>query len=133
MKEDETMTDSQRTECHAIIHTASAACAAIGGGLAQLPLSDAVPITAAQVTMVIGLGKVFNKSITESGAKAIMAGISGAAVGRFVSQCLVGWIPMIGNAINATTAAGITETLGWKVADKFDNETSQKINEGDGK
>ena len=41
---------------------------------------------------------------------------------RLASQFLVGWIPGLGNAVNAATAAGITETLGWKVADKFDKE-----------
>ncbi len=118
------MTDSQRTQCHAIIHTATAACAAVGGGMAQLPMADAVPITAAQVTMVISLGKVFDKALSESAAKAIMAGVSGAAIGRLVSQTLVGWIPVIGNAINAATAASITEFLGWKVAEKFDSEAN---------
>ena len=36
------------------------------------------------------------------------------------SQVLVGWIPGIGNAINATTAAGITEAMGWLLAKEFD-------------
>ena len=121
------MTDSQLTKCHAIIHAASVTCAGLGGGMAQLPMSDAVPISAAQVTMVIGLGEVFHKAITESGAKAIIAGVSGAAVGRLISQCLVGWIPVWGNAINAFTAAGITETLGWKIAYQFDEETRQAV------
>ncbi len=116
------MTDEENTKCHKIIHTASAATAAVGGGLAQLPGSDAIPITAAQVTMVIALGKVFGKAITESAAKAVIAGLAGASVGRLASQFLVGWIPGLGNAVNAATAAGITETLGWKVADKFDKE-----------
>lgn len=118
------MTGTQRIECHTVIHTATAACAAVGGGMAQLPFSDALPISGTQATMVMSLGKIFGKSITEAGAKAIIAGISGAAVGRLVSQLLVGWIPVLGNAINATTAAAITEFLGWKIADKFDREIS---------
>ena len=123
------MTNSQKNQCHAIIHTATAACTAVGGGMAQIPFSDAVPITAAQVTMVIGLGKVFGKSITETGAKALITGIAGPAIGRLVSQVLVGWIPGIGNAINATTAAGLTELIGWTVAKQFDNETKHQIKE----
>ena len=38
---------------------------------------------------------------------------------------LVGWIPGFGNAINATTAAGITETLGWTVANQFANSGTE--------
>ena len=81
-----------------------------------------IPITTAQVTMVIGLGQVFGKTITDAGAKAIIASMSSAAIGRFISQCLVGWIPVMGNVINATTAAGITESLGWAVVEKFESE-----------
>ena len=55
------MTDDERKKCHAIIHTASVAAAAIGGGLVQLPGSDTVLITAIQVGMVIGLGAVFGR------------------------------------------------------------------------
>ena len=111
------MTDSEKAQCHAIIHTATAACAAVAGGMAQIPGSDTVSITAAQVTMVIGLGKVFGMSLTNSAAKAIIAGASGMAFGRLISQWAVGWIPGFGNAINASTAIGITEALGWKIAD----------------
>ena len=121
------MTDSQRAKCHGIIHTASAAAAAAGGGMAQLPGSDAIPITAAQITMIISLGAVFDMPVSKAAAKSILYGFVGAAGGRLVSQMLVGWIPGLGNAINATTAASITEGLGWKVADKFDREARQKI------
>ena len=117
-----TMTNEENSSCHAIIHTATAACAAVGGGLAQLPGSDAIPITAAQVTMIISLGKVFGKTVTETAAKALIKSLAGAAVGRLVSQFALGWIPGLGNVINASTAAGITETLGWNVAKQFDRE-----------
>ena len=70
--------------------------------------------------MVIALGEVFGVPLSESAAKSLVAGLSGVAVGRMVSQVLLGWIPVLGNAVNATTAAGITETLGWKAARRFE-------------
>lgn len=121
------MTDSQRSKCHGIIHTASLAAAAAGGGMAQLPGSDAIPITAAQITMIISLGAVFDIPVSRSAAQAILKGLAGAAGGRLVSQFLVGWIPGFGNAINASTAVAITEKLGWKAAEKFDREARQRI------
>lgn len=51
---------------------ASASAAAVGGGLAQIPGSDSVPLATIQLTMTISLGKVFGKSLTESSAKAAM-------------------------------------------------------------
>ena len=120
------MTEEQKTKCHAIIHTATAACAAVAGGLAQLPGSDTVPITAAQITMIISLGAVFDRQITKTAAKGILEGMAASYGGRFVSQLLVGWIPFFGNAVNVSTAVAITEKMGWAVADKFDAEQKEE-------
>ncbi len=115
------MTDKQRKRCHAIIHTASVAAAAAASGLAQLPGSDNAIITPIQITMTISLGAVFGESLTKSTARAALATATASTVGRTISQFLVGWIPGIGNAINATTAAGLTEAIGWAIAKDFAN------------
>ena len=98
------MTDEERSKCHKIIHTAAVSAAAIGGGLAQLPGSDTVPITAIQVGMIISLGVVFGKTITKTAATSIVSGFVASYGGRALSQWLVGWIPGWGNAVNASTA-----------------------------
>lgn len=113
------MTNEERSKCHKIIHTAAAAAGAIGGGLAQLPGSDTVPITAIQVGMIISLGVVFGKTITKTAATSIVSGFIASYGGRALSQWLVGWIPGWGNAVNASTAVGITEAMGWAVAEGF--------------
>ena len=120
------MTDEQNSKCHKIIHTAAASAAAIAAGLAQIPGSDTVPITAIQVGMIIGLGSVFGMDISEAAAKSILGAGLAAIGGRTVSQFLVGWIPGWGNAVNATTAFTITETLGWKVANDFSEEAEKQ-------
>ena len=114
------MTSKQKAECHAIIHTASAGCAGIGAGLAQLPGSDNAAIVPIQITMTISLGRVFGKTFTESTALATIGTMTTSTVGRALSQALVGWIPGVGNAINAVTAASVTETLGWLLVEEFD-------------
>lgn len=115
------MTDSEKKKCGAIIHTASAAAAGAASGMAQLPGSDNAVLTPIQLTMTISLGKVFNKTLDESAAKAAIGSVAAATVGRTISQVLIGWIPGIGNAVNAATAASITEALGWAIAKDFDN------------
>jgi len=117
---DEIMTEDQQAKCHAIIHSASVAAGGVGAGLAQIPGSDNAVITPIQLTMTISLGKVFGVSLSEASAKAAMGSLAASTVGRTISQVLVGWIPGVGNAINATTAAGITEALGWALAKEFD-------------
>lgn len=113
------MTSRETTLCNTIIHTASAAAAAVGGGLAQVPTSDNLIITPIQATMAISLGQVFGIALDRSAATAAVASASAAMVGRAASQMLIGWIPGVGNIINAVTAATITEAIGWIMANEF--------------
>lgn len=114
------MTEKQKKKCHTIIHGASVAAGAVGAGLAQIPTSDNLLIAPIQLTMTISLGKVFGKSLSEASAKAAVASAAAYMVGRSTTQVLWGWVPVLGNAINATTAAGLTEAIGWLIAKEFD-------------
>ncbi|WFE65835.1 hypothetical protein [Micromonospora sp. WMMD714] len=38
----------------------------------------------------------------------------------------LGWIPFVGNAINAVTAAGVVEALGWAVVADFSNRDNRR-------
>ena len=104
------MTELEKEKCHVIIHGAATAAAAAAAGLAQLPGSDNAIIVPIQVAMITSLGHVFDISIT----------------GRAISQLFVGWIPILGNAINASTAFAITEKIGWHIADDFSSESHSK-------
>ena len=117
------MTSREIGLCNGIIHTASVAAAAVGGGLAQIPGSDNAIITPIQLTMAISLGKVFDIELDQSAAKATLASAAAASVGRTASQMLIGWIPGMGNIINAATAATLTEAIGWIMANEFERQT----------
>lgn len=123
------MTKDEKSKCRAIIHSATAATAAIGG-FSLIPVADTAPITAIQIGMVISLGAVFGQEITKTAATSIVGGFASSLVGRGISQLLVGWIPIAGQIINGTTAAGITETLGWTVANQF-AKSGTEAEEGD--
>lgn len=114
------MNKEQLTKCNVAIHTASAAGAAAGA--IPIPLADAIPITTAQITMVMALGKVFDANVTESIAKSIV----GAAASTFVGRSLVKMIPVFGWGISAAVAAGVTEAIGWTVAVDFAQKTKEK-------
>ncbi len=96
-----------------IIHGAAVAAAVVGGGLAQIPASGSIVITPIQVSMIIALGSLHEKTLDKSSALGILAAAYGPYVGRTVSQLLIAWIPGVGNAINAATAFVITESIGW--------------------
>ena len=119
------MSNDERAKCHAIIHTASVAAGAIGAGLAQIPISDNLIISPIQLTMIISLGQVFGIQLTESAAAASAAATATASVvGKTACQLLLGWIPVLGNFVNAGVAAGITESIGWMLANEFAAQTN---------
>jgi len=109
-------------KAHIIIHGAATAAAAVGGGLAQIPASGSLVITPIQISMIIALGSLHGKALNKSSALAVLAVAYGPVVGRTVSQLLIGWIPGVGNAINAATAFVVTESIGWAAHNILSND-----------
>lgn len=120
------MTEKQIGQCNAAIHTASVAAGA--SGAIPIPVADAIPISAAQVTMVFALGKIFDQEITSSAAKGAIA----AAASTFVGRNLIKLIPIAGWIVSAGVAAGVTEAIGWTIAvdmaKNYRKEYERKIN-----
>ncbi len=108
-------------KCHAAIHSATTAAAAAGG--IPIPIADAIPITAAQIGMIIAPGKVFDVTLSEAAAKSIAGVALTQQAGRAIFANLVKAIPVggqiAGPVVGAITAAVLTEALGWIVADDF--------------
>ena len=98
---------------HGVIHTASAAAGGVGGGLAQIPGSDAPIIMGLQTGMIIGIGEIYGVGLTKAAAADLLLTFTATMAGRTASQWLVGWIPGYGNAINASTAVALTQAVGW--------------------
>ncbi len=110
---------------HGLIHTAAAACAAVGGGLAQAPGTDAAVITPIQVAMIVAIGQEHGVRASKAAASKLILPFAAAAAGRALSQWLVGWLPGLGNAVNAATAAALTEAIGWAADAYFADEGSR--------
>lgn len=108
-------------KCHIAIHSATAASAAAGA--IPIPMSDAIPITAAQIGMVIALGKAFDITLSEAAAKSIMGVGLAQQAGRTVASGVLKMIPgvgtIVGGIVGLSTAAALTEALGWIIADDF--------------
>lgn len=110
-----------KVKCNVIIHAASATSG--GSAAVPIPVADTIPITAAQVTMIVALGNVFGLTIKESVAKSIISCGLAQNVGRTISSTILKSIPGINITIapiaNAAIASVITELLGWMVANDF--------------
>lgn len=114
------MREDQLVKCNLAIHSAATASGAAGA--IPIPVADAVPITAAQVAMVLALGNIFEQEITESVAK----GLIGAAASTFVGRNLIKLIPVAGWVASAAVAAGVTEAIGWTIAVDFANNARRE-------
>jgi uncharacterized protein (DUF697 family) len=111
---------------HVIIHGASTAAAGVGAGLAQIPGSDTPVLMSLQTAMVVGIAQQYGVSMTKTAAADLILTFAASMAGRGISQLLVGWIPGAGNAINASTAAAITEAIGWAADTYFSDPGSKK-------
>lgn len=79
-----------------------------------------------QTAMVVAIGHEHGQEITKIHAKSLLLTLPAGYGGRALSQFLIGWIPGIGNTINACTAATITESIGWAADAYFDKEGDNK-------
>jgi uncharacterized protein (DUF697 family) len=111
------LTKKQALMCHAIIHTVSVACAAIA--FIPIPGADTIPITGAQVSMALGLGKVFNNKRTKADAQILLKTVAAPLFGRVLVKGALVFVPGLGWAINGAIAGTITEILGWTIAKDF--------------
>lgn len=110
---------------HGIIHTASVAAGGVGAGLAQIPGSDSAVLAPLQAAMITAIAYQHGVKITDAAAADLLLTFTATMGGRFLSQLLVGWIPGVGNLINASTAAALTEAIGWAADAYFEeNEVS---------
>jgi uncharacterized protein (DUF697 family) len=117
------LTNSQALWCHAIIHAASIACAAIA--FVPIPVADAIPITGTQVSMVLGLGKVFDNKLTKSDAQILLKTVAAPLAGRALAKAGLVLVPGVGWAINGAIAGTVTEILGWAIANDFAVKSQQ--------
>ncbi len=110
------MNEEQMEACNVAIHAAAVAAGVVGA--IPIPVPDALPISGAQVTMAIALGKIFEQKLSDSIAKALVS----AAATTFVGRTLIKFIPVVGWIVSAGVAAGVTEAIGWILAVDFAKE-----------
>ncbi len=119
-----------------VVHVASAAAGAAGAS--PIPGSDAPIIAAIQSTMIYKINAEFELDADSSKMTSVLMGIMGvsalAQVGKTVVSNVLKFIPVVGSllggAISAATAIGITEAVGHAyiaVLEKFYDMEKRKV------
>lgn len=112
------MNKEQYFKCCLAIHSISGLNVAVG--MIPFPGVDAIPISAAQVGMVVKLGSIFGKKISDTAAKAAIS----TAVATLIGRTAVKIIPGVGLVVSGAVAGVVTETIGWIVAVNFAKTTN---------
>ena len=113
----------QQKRCKWIIHSTATEAAASAVIMAQAPGADNVALAVLIGKMTLELADVFDVSLTHSAVelgKNVLKQFAGTIAARIASQWLVGWLPFVGNSINAATMSGLVEYIGWDVAKNFE-------------
>lgn len=106
---------TKKEKAHAIIHGAAASAAATAGALAQGAIfgADTPILTGIHIGMVVALADLFGKEMERAAAVALLGTYAGAGLGVAGAKALLGLIPGLGNAANASVTFAHTEALGW--------------------
>jgi uncharacterized protein (DUF697 family) len=98
-----------------LIGMSATICAAFG--IQPIPIADIIPITATQVTMLIGIGYIAGRELNKETAKefllAMGINVGGAFVLREAARALMKFfLPIYGNIVSAAMAFGGTWGIG---------------------
>ena len=117
------MTFEQEKSCKFIIHTAATLAAGSAAAMAQAPGADNAALVAIVGGMVWELAEVFDIKISEAKAEIgaiVLKYFAGTIAARIASEWILGWIPFLGNSVNAATMIALVEYIGWTTAENFD-------------
>lgn len=102
-----------------IIHGAATAAAGVGAGLTGIPHADTVALVQIQSTMVLALARLHGADPTYGEAMQVALAAAASAVGRGVTRVDTRWPGLPGRLLRASTAAAVTEAVGWAAVRAF--------------
>ena len=109
---------SRKEEASEIINNSAITSASAAAALAQTSFSglDNALILPVIVSMIINLVKLYDFSIEKAAATALAGEFLKPAIGSVMAtKALIGWVPIIGNAVNASLTFNATKIIGWAI------------------
>jgi len=103
---------TQNARLHTIIHATAVEASAVGLATAQIP-GDRFVIGAVQLGMIIEIAAEFGDRIDKAAAMALFTTHVATIMGVEIFNGVIKYWPGLGNIANASTAATVTETIGW--------------------
>ncbi|WP_157452493.1 hypothetical protein [Chloroherpeton thalassium] len=107
--------DSKLASSAVIITGVATAEAASAYVMSPTLIGDDIAVTALTAAMIMGLGKVHNKSLTMEKALKWLIPNMGLFASSRVLAMTVKWIPLIGTTANASISFTAAQVIGWTV------------------
>ena len=108
---------------HGIIYAATAASAEVGEEASHVIEPDLVAITPIQTNMILAIASEYGVEISHAAAADLLHTLTETVRSRQVitgRQTLSGWLPGIEDDENGSTAAALTEAIGWAASSYFE-------------
>ena len=107
------------TGVHRVIHAAALHSAGVGACLAHMPGWDAPVLAGIQAKLVVAIGEHYGVAVQLAEADELVARFRDAMPCRVVVPLVMGRVPVVGNVVNASTAAAFTRDVGWAAVGHF--------------
>jgi uncharacterized protein (DUF697 family) len=114
---------STKQKVQGIIHAASIACDEIEGDSAPTSESGSAAIAQIQTKMIMAIASEHGVELTDAAAANLLITLSSTMDNHPVlasRQLLVGWLPGIDSDTDESTAAALTEAIGWSANNYFE-------------
>ena len=125
---------STQQKVHDLIQVASSACAEIEGQSAHGLAADSPAIASVQTTMIMSIASEHGIEITLADAAELLHTLSQGMQKHHVvfnRQAVVGWLPGIDNVDDGSSAAALTEAVGWAANSHFAQSAAESRSSSD--
>ncbi len=98
-----------------LVQVNTIAAGTLAASMAQIPFADAAPLALNDAVMIIGIADIYGVQLGKSAALSMVGAIAANQAGTSLFKAAVGWIPLLGNGVNASVAVATTEATGMAV------------------
>lgn len=115
------MTDeNRRAIATKIIDDTAASAATMTAVFSQVPGMGAATLTKLYFEMAAKIATLFDQELKSQEARTLVLAACNRYAKSIVEKSVLGWIPLLGNAINAKITYDLTQNVGWYFYDYFD-------------
>ncbi|MGZ5008334.1 MAG: hypothetical protein ACXWE9_09820 [Methylobacter sp.] len=115
------MTDEERkAKATKIIDDIAQTAATLTAVFSQIPGMGVATLTKLYLEMLAKIAALFNQKLEPQAARSLVLTGCNRYTGAIFQKSVLGWIPLIGNAVNAKITYDLTKNIGWFFYNHFD-------------